>query len=114
MLADYMRIILLHKFLDNSTKHMLQIFNTHTCFTPPLESLETTETDVALGKPRPEGVPKDPLLLLNLIIKPEQLSLDPSLAITKTIFTQLINLWYENCLSMKSFVADPIFKPFTK
>lgn len=109
-----MRIILLHKFLDNSTKDFLFIFKAHTIFTPILEALETTETDAKLGTVRPEDAPQDPLFPVNLLTTPDELKLDPSLKVMKDIFNQISDLWYDYCVRMRSFVGDAIFKPFTK
>lgn len=86
----------------------------HTCFTPSIEALSKLETDTVIDESRPEGVPQTPLLLLNLTIDPDELDLDPDIDITNEILSQLIQLWYDFCLSLRSFIGDPIFKPFTK
>lgn len=114
MLVDYMRIDLLHKFLDNSTKDLLNIFKTHIRYTPTIETLQTKETDKVFAIVRSLDSPETPLFPLTLSIYLECLTIDPQLKVSLDILHQLTDLWYVNSISMKSFIEDAIFKPFTK
>lgn len=105
---------MLHKLMNNTTKAMLKIFKEHIDFTPKLEALQTLETDKELKVDRPEHAPQEPLFPLDLLVTPNDLTLDPPLIVTKSIFKQLTTLWYELSVSMKSFITDTIFRPFTK
>lgn len=109
-----MRIALLHKFMDNSIKDLLDTFKKHICYTPKLETLQTRDTDKVFKVNRPEDAPETPLFPIILLVNTENLLLDPSLTVTLNILHQLTDLWYENSTSMKSFIGDVIFRPFTK
>lgn len=109
-----MRIVLLHQLIYNSTSELLSIFQKHIGFLPTTEALESTEVDVKLEADRPENIPELPLFPIDVLVDTEQVKLDPSFQITTDMFTQIVDLWEEYMRTMRSFVSDAVYKPFTK
>lgn len=100
--------------IKNSVTELIQLLHLHLQCIPPEESLASTELDVTLETTRPEGVPELPLFIVDVVLKPTDLSLDPSREITKNIFKQTIDLWEEALTSIRSLIGDNIYHPFTK
>lgn len=109
-----MMINMMQTVIKNSVLELSNALYLHLQFTPPEELLTTTELDVTLETPRPEEVPQLPLFIVDVVLEPTYLTLDPSRTITKDIFKQVMNLWEEYLTGVKSLIGDNIYHPFTK
>lgn len=109
-----MMINMMQTLIKNSVSELVYILYVHLQFTPPDEALTTTELDVTLEPPRPEDVPELPLFIVDVVLEPTELALDPSRKITKDIFKQVMNLWEEYLTGVKSLIGDNTYQPFTK
>lgn len=109
-----MIIDMMHTLIINSTREIVDCLSTHLQFTPAEEKLASSEVDVTLEDPRPEGAPQLPLFIVDVILEPSNLSLDPSRKITKDIFRQVVELWDDDLTAIKSLIGDSTYQPFTK
>lgn len=101
--------------IRNSTKEIVEALYTHLQFVPEEEKLSSTELDVTLlPDPRPEEAPQLPLFIIDIVLSPEELSLDPSREVTKRIFKQVMDLWEDDLTAVRSLISDNIYQPFTK
>ena len=55
-----------------------------------------------------------PMFIVDVIISPEEISLDPCEKVFLDIFNQIMDLWDENIIGVKTFLPDPFFHPFTE
>ncbi|XP_050294811.1 dynein axonemal heavy chain 6 [Anthonomus grandis grandis] len=113
MLVDYMSINMLHQLMINSINELNILFENHTKYLPGQELLETTELDKILEQPREKDDPQLPLFVVNVILEPDIVKLDPTVEVAKYIFRQIIELWEGHCIGVKPFVADPLYSIFT-
>ncbi|ERL87542.1 hypothetical protein D910_04933 [Dendroctonus ponderosae] len=113
MLVDYMSINMLHQLIINSINALNELFEKHSKYLPPDEQLERTEVDTLLETGRESEDPSLPLFVVNVMLEPEEVKLDPPLGVAKCIFQQTIELWEQSCREVKSFVADPFYSLFT-
>lgn len=109
-----MMINMMQTVIKNSVSELASVLYVHMQFTPPKEALASTELDVTIEPPRPEGVPELPLFIVDVVLKPTALALDPSRTITKNIFKQVMNLWEEYLTGVRSLIGDDTYQPFTK
>ncbi|RZC39366.1 dynein heavy chain 6, axonemal, partial [Asbolus verrucosus] len=113
ILTDYLMINLMHNLISLSTTELKNILENHFKFLPSQSYIETVDLHSVIEEPRPENAPQLPLFIVNVILDSEKLSLDPSLQVTLDIFNQIMDLWREHCKTIKSFVADEVYRPFT-
>lgn len=109
-----MMINMLQTILKNSVTEMVDLLHRHLQFIPSEEQLTSSELDVVLESPRPEDAPQLPLFIVDLILEPTNLSLDPSRIIIKQIFKQVMTLWEDALTSVNSLVGDQLYQDFTK
>lgn len=113
-LVDYMMINMMQTVITNSTNDIVDGLHAHLLHVPPEEKLCSTELDVTLEDARPEGAPQTPFFLVDVVLEPTELSLDPSRKVTKDIFRQVVNLWEDDLTAVRSLIGDNIYNPFTK
>lgn len=107
-------INMMQTVITNSTNDIVNGLYAHLLHVPPEEKLCSTELDVTLEDARPEDAPQTPFLLVDVVLEPAQLSLDPSRTVTKDIFRQVVNLWEDDLTAVRSLIGDNIYNPFTK
>ncbi|XP_069668946.1 dynein axonemal heavy chain 6 isoform X3 [Periplaneta americana] len=113
-LADYMMLHLFHVLSRNSLEDMVMAFRTHFYYLPSDSRLKSIETYEKLEDPRPPDAPQLPMFIVDVLINPEELSLDPCEQVFLDIFNQIMDLWDEAITGLKPLVPDPFFKPFTE
>ncbi|XP_057658316.1 dynein axonemal heavy chain 6 isoform X1 [Diorhabda carinulata] len=112
ILVDYITINMLHQLITNSTHDLLCALEKHTQFLPTQQQLDKFEP-LNIDLPRTEDAPKLPFFVVYAKIVPEEILLDPSLNITLDMFNQIMSLWQEKTIIIKSFVGDPYYSVFT-
>ncbi|XP_023013028.2 dynein heavy chain at 16F isoform X2 [Leptinotarsa decemlineata] len=112
MLVDYISINMLHQLIINSINELNGIFEMHTQFLPTESQLNLADK-MQIDIKRPDEYPELPLFIVYIVLKETSLVLDPSLKVTCDIFQQIIDLWEEYAISVKSYVADPFYSVFT-
>lgn len=114
-LADFMTINLLHAVTRDSFVDLATIFDIHTELGPSFEKLKThLDTSVEIEDPRPDGAPQFPFLTAELVLRPNNVEVDPSRDVTCYIVTQMITLILEAIHHVKPFQSDPHFTLFTE
>ncbi|CRK89849.1 CLUMA_CG003435, isoform A [Clunio marinus] len=114
-LADYIIIEVLHSVLHNSFDEIAKVFQIHTDLGPSFQRLKAvTDTGKPVEDSRPEGVPQNPLMSAELLLKPDSIEVDPSRSVTSHIVGQIINLFYEAVMEIEAFQSDARFKLFTE
>nr|CAH7756356.1 unnamed protein product [Callosobruchus chinensis] len=114
ILVDYLTINMLHQLLINSVEEVNRVFHLHSKFLPTDSQLSIVEGVSALeDRPRDELDPQTPMFITHVTLEPQVLQFDPSLPIIISMFRQIYRLWIEFTTSMKAFVADPYYSPFT-
>lgn len=109
-----MMISMMHTVMTNSVNEILVALHTHLKLIPDDEKLESKELDVTLEPSRPEDAPQLPLFIVDIVLEPTLLGLDPSRQIMRKIFKQILDLWEDDLTAVKSLIGDSIYKPFTK
>lgn len=114
-LADLIIINLLYSVLRNSFEDMAGVFQIHTDLGPTFERLEEVTDEAAeIESPRHEDFPQSPLLTAELVLKPDNIEVDPSRDVTLLIIEQMIELFLEAIHNVKPFQSDETFKLFTE
>nr|CAI5844200.1 unnamed protein product [Callosobruchus analis] len=116
ILVDYLTINMLHQLIINSVEDVNRVFHLHSRFLPTdsqMSIVEVGESNALDKRPREEEDPQIPMFITHVTLEPQVLQLDPSLPIIISMFRQLYRLWVEFTTSMKAFVADPYYSPFT-
>lgn len=114
-LADLIIINLLYSVLRNSFEDMAKIFQIHTDLGPSYEKLrELLDTGIEIEDPRPSEAPQNPLLTAELVLRPNNVEVDPSRNVTIHIIAQMINLFLEAIHNVKPYQSDERFKLFTE
>lgn len=114
-LADHIIINLLYNVLRNSFADMAGIFQMHNDLGPSIQKLqEITDTGIEIEDLRPSHLPQEPLLTAELVLKPNNVEVDPSREITIGILEQMIGLFLEAIHNVKPFQSDKRFKLFTE
>jgi hypothetical protein len=54
------------------------------------------------------------MFVVDVLISPEELALDPSEQVFFNAFNQLMNQWDEAVTGVKALLPDPFFSPFTE
>ncbi|KAK5640059.1 hypothetical protein RI129_010870 [Pyrocoelia pectoralis] len=112
-LIDYLVINTWHYVMTISSAELMNVFKQHLEYLPSLAALELPEYDTTLENPRPEGRCQLPLFIVNVRTDVNGMSLEPSHRISEKIFQQIIDLWTECVIDMRSLIADSIYEPFT-
>jgi dynein heavy chain, axonemal len=77
--CDYMTMTLLHRLLADTFRDLASVFRVHEESAPTLERIEQDQqTNAILEAPRESGKPETPLILAELLLKPEEIEIDPS------------------------------------
>ncbi|KAJ8983473.1 hypothetical protein NQ317_014931 [Molorchus minor] len=137
MLMDYLSINMLHQLVTNSIEELNAIFEIYTLNLPSqsqMELLVKVEEEVEEDpkkKKKPDEkeeeekmetdeevkLPEEPthlpMFIVHVVLEAGELKLDPSFDITRHIFNQLFGLWEYHMKSIKSFVGDSLYSPFT-
>lgn len=114
-LADLIIINLLYSVLRNSFEDMAGIFQIHTDLGPSFDKLiDITDAGIEIEDPRPPEAPQMPLLSAELVLRPNNVEVDPSRDITTYIVGQMIGLFLEAIHNVKPFQSDERFKLFTE
>lgn len=51
---------------------------------------------------------------MDVVVTPAELTLDPTYSVCEAIFNQVMNLWQDYAVNVKSFIGDKVCMPFTK
>lgn len=114
-LADLIHIDLLYNVLRNSIEDLAQIIQLHSDLGPSFEKLsEISDTGVEVEDLRPPELPQSSFLVAELVLKPNNVEVDPSREITLNVFIQMIDLFLEAIRNVSPFQSDAHFKLFTK
>lgn len=112
---DLITMTMLHQILQNSLEDLARVFQIHNDLGPSIERLEMIlEEGVELELPRPEGSPQSPFISAQLVLKPEQVEVDPSFDVTSYIVGQVVNLIVEATQNLERFQLDDNFNFFTE
>jgi hypothetical protein len=54
------------------------------------------------------------MFAVDILINPEELTLDPSEQVFLNTFNQVMDIWDKAVTGIKPFLSDPFFSPFTE
>ncbi|KAF5287317.1 hypothetical protein FQR65_LT02190 [Abscondita terminalis] len=112
-LVDYLVVDMLHDIVVSSSIELMDVFKEHTEFLPGEDVLQSSEIDTVLENPRPEGLVELPLYNVNVRVNIKELSLEPSHAISRTIFKELVDLWESAVINLKPLISSDSYDNFT-
>ncbi|XP_017780151.1 PREDICTED: dynein heavy chain 6, axonemal [Nicrophorus vespilloides] len=112
-LIDYLMVDMLHKLIVNSTQELIHALQIHYNFLPTDEEMMAMDKD-DIDLTRPDDCIQLPLFIVDVLIKPGELYLNPSLQVTLNIFNQIQTLWEDTVGNVKPFIPDKLFMPFTQ
>ncbi|CAH0547855.1 unnamed protein product [Brassicogethes aeneus] len=112
-LCDYLMVDMMHDMILNSVKALNEALDLHFQFLPSTERVDTIEFSDTVEIPR-ETHPMLPLVLVSIMLSPEEIFMDPPLDIVIEIIDQVIDLWIHHTTRMPTLVGDDVYLDFTK